>query len=100
MNMQYSYPATQNNGQIASSLDSVKNETISYQYDLLKRLVAANGLNWSEAYTYDGYGNLLQMSPGRYGRRALADPDRSAGCITCPRTGSTPRACPTTTMGT
>jgi RHS repeat-associated protein len=38
-------------------------ETITYQYDALKRLVAANGLNWSEAYTYDGYGNLTQMHP-------------------------------------
>ena len=31
--------------------------------DALKRLVQANGLNWSEQYTYDGYGNLTQMSP-------------------------------------
>ncbi len=65
MNMTYNYSATQNNGQIASSVDSVKSETIDYQYDLLKRLSSATATSgaWGENYVYDGYGSLTQMNP-------------------------------------
>jgi RHS repeat-associated protein len=63
MNMTYNYPSSQNNGQIASSVDAVTGETITYQYDALKRLQSASGKNWGETYTYDGYGNLTQMNP-------------------------------------
>ena len=38
-------------------------ETATYQYDALKRLLQANGSNWTENYVYDGYGNLTQMNP-------------------------------------
>jgi hypothetical protein len=44
-------------------VDAVTGETITYQYDALKRLQSATGKNWGETYTYDGYGNLTQMSP-------------------------------------
>jgi RHS repeat-associated protein len=54
---------SKNNGQIVSSVDAVTAETITYQYDALKRLLAASGKNWGETYAYDGFGNLLQMSP-------------------------------------
>ena len=63
MNMTYNYSSTQNNGQIASSVDHIGLETITYQYDALKRLSSASGANWGETYTYDGYGNLTQMAP-------------------------------------
>ena len=63
MNMTYNYPSSQNNGQIASSVDAVTGETITYQYDALKRLQSASGKNWGETYAYDGYGNLTQMNP-------------------------------------
>ena len=43
MSMTYNDSATQNNGRIASSVDGITNETITYQYDALKRQVAANG---------------------------------------------------------
>jgi hypothetical protein len=66
----YNYTAGKDNGQIASSADAVTGETVAYQYDNLKRLVGAtssplppvNGTAWSEAYTYDGFGNLTAMS--------------------------------------
>ena len=48
------YSPNKNNGQIRSSTDGVKGETVAYQYDALKRLIGAQGLN--------GYGNLLQMT--------------------------------------
>jgi RHS repeat-associated protein len=59
-----------NNGQIASSADTVTGETIAYQYDSLKRLItatstplpSANATPWSETYAYDGFGNLTGMS--------------------------------------
>ena len=63
MSMTYNYSPTKNNGQITSSKDNVSGETVSYQYDALKRLLSASGTGWSESYTYDGYGNLTQMSP-------------------------------------
>jgi RHS repeat-associated protein len=63
MDMTYTYSGTNNNGQITQSVDAVSGETIVYQYDALKRLASANGLNWGETYTYDGFGNLTQMSP-------------------------------------
>src|SRR6202167_430828 len=58
------------NGQIASSTDAVTGETITYQYDSLKRLFTAyntaappaNPPLWSNAYTYDGFGNLTGMT--------------------------------------
>jgi YD repeat-containing protein len=63
MDMTYTYSGTNNNGQITQSVDAMTGETIVYQYDALKRLASANGLNWGENYSYDGFGNLTQMSP-------------------------------------
>ena len=40
--IQYGYSATQNNGQITQMVDGISGETISYQYDALKRLVSAS----------------------------------------------------------
>jgi len=63
-NTTYNYSATQNNGQISSSGDALTGETITYQYDALKRLsTATSSQNWGETYTYDGFGNLNQMTP-------------------------------------
>ena len=64
--VQYTYSATQINGQITQASDSLSGETISYQYDSLKRLVsAASAPNtgttpaaWTQAFQYDGFGNL------------------------------------------
>jgi hypothetical protein len=62
--MTYNYSASKNNGQITSSVDAVTGETITYQYDLLKRLESASSSkNWGETYTYDGFGNMTQMAP-------------------------------------
>lgn len=65
MHWKYNYSATQNNGQIGSQQDVVSGETISYQYDSLKRLVQASATGdpsgaWSQAMSYDGFGNLTQ----------------------------------------
>jgi len=61
----YNYSPNKNNGQITSSVDAgtTPNETITYTYDALKRLIQADGLNWTENYVYDGFGNLTQMNP-------------------------------------
>jgi RHS repeat-associated protein len=54
-------------------VDAVSGETITYKYDALKRLSSATAQNWGETYTYDGYGNLTQMSPtGTAGAPALS----------------------------
>ena len=63
MNMTYSYSSSKNDGQIASSVDTISSETITYQYDALKRLQTASGKSWGETYGYDGFGNLTQMQP-------------------------------------
>ncbi len=64
--IQYSYPASGNNGQITQAVDSLSGETISYQYDSLKRLTTATSTplaggapsGWAETFGYDGFGNL------------------------------------------
>ena len=57
--IQYVYSATQNNGQITQAVDTLSGETISYQYDALKRLTsAASTAAWTQTYQYDGFGNL------------------------------------------
>ena len=55
---QYVYTAGQNNGQISSAVEGT-GETVGYQYDKLKRLIAANSTaGWAQQYTYDGFGNM------------------------------------------
>ncbi len=63
----YNYAATQDNGQIQSQTDVLSGEVISYQYDSLQRLATASGQGdptgaWSQAYGYDGFGNLTQKT--------------------------------------
>ena len=36
----------------------IVNETVTYQYDTLSRLTAANAQQWTQTYTYDGFGNM------------------------------------------
>ena len=64
--IQYNYSATANNGRITGVVDSISGETISYQYDALKRLTSASSTPsvgstpsaWTENFQYDGFGNL------------------------------------------
>ncbi len=59
----YHYSATQNNGQITSMDDGRQVNSVTYQYDLLKRLVSATaGSNWTQTFGYDGFGNLTSKS--------------------------------------
>jgi len=58
INMTYSYSATQNNGRITGSVDGGTGENTAYSYDALNRLTGASNSLWSEAYGYDGFGNL------------------------------------------
>ena len=62
--MQYIYSATQNNGQISQSIDSVSGETINYTYDSLNRLITAatQGPQWGLSFSYDGFGNRLSQT--------------------------------------
>ena len=65
--LQYVYPATQNNGQITQMADSFTGETVTYQYDALKRLVSAcSSLNncgtAPTSFQYDGFGNLTSKT--------------------------------------
>ncbi len=61
--IQYEYSATSDNGQILSRTNNVSAEKVSYQYDALKRLVAASSPNWGSTYGFDGFGNLLSKTP-------------------------------------
>jgi YD repeat-containing protein len=58
MNLTYNYSATQNNGRITGSVDTMTGESTSYSYDALNRLTAASNSLWSQGYSYDGFGNL------------------------------------------
>ena len=63
--MTYSY-AAQTNGQITQETDTLSGETITYQYDQLKRLTSASSTPtagssasaYTQTYQYDGFGNL------------------------------------------
>ena len=63
VNRTYNYPtAGTNNGQINSEIRS--GETITYQYDSLKRLISASSSSsWTDTYGYDAFGNLVSMTP-------------------------------------
>ena len=59
----YNHSATQNNGQITSMQDGREGYSVTYQYDLLKRLVNATaGSSWAQTFGYDGFGNLTSKS--------------------------------------
>ena len=61
MDLQYVYPGGANNGRIAQTIDGVGGETVNYTYDALNRLAGAGATNgtWGQAFTYDGFGNLV-----------------------------------------
>jgi RHS repeat-associated protein len=73
MNLTYTYNTGHNNGQVAIANDVLSGEQITYTYDLLNRLIQAqttqnhtqfpNAPWWGQAYTYDGFGNLLSKTP-------------------------------------
>ncbi len=62
VNKSYSYPAAANIGKIASQTDNISGEVVQYTYDSLNRLLqastSAGSPSWSQAFTYDPYGNL------------------------------------------
>ena len=62
VNKSYSYPAAANIGKITSQTDNISGEVVQYTYDSLNRLLqastSAGSPAWSQAFTYDPYGNL------------------------------------------
>ncbi len=62
VNKSYSYPAAANIGKITSQTDNISGEVVQYTYDSLNRLLqastSAGSPSWSQAFTYDPYGNL------------------------------------------
>jgi YD repeat-containing protein len=62
LNIWYQYSATQNNGRITNTVDFMTGENTAYTYDSLNRLVSASNPFWDQAYTYDGFGNLLSKN--------------------------------------
>jgi YD repeat-containing protein len=59
---QYNYTSGTNNGQISSVVEGT-GETVSYQYDKLKRLITATSTVWGQQlYTYDGFGNMTSKT--------------------------------------
>jgi len=63
VDISYTFPsATTNNGKINSQTDNISGETVTYQYDSLNRLSAANGSGWNQNFGYDGFGNLVSKT--------------------------------------
>jgi YD repeat-containing protein len=61
--LHYNYTAGANYGQISSSSDSALVELVNYTYDSLSHLSnAAVSGGWTQAYSYDGFGNLTSKS--------------------------------------
>jgi RHS repeat-associated protein len=57
--VEYLYPATQNNGRMVGQKDWLTGEEVVYEYDSLNRLAAAAtaGPEWGLTFGYDGFGN-------------------------------------------
>jgi RHS repeat-associated protein len=71
----YTFSASQNNGQISQVVEGT-GETVSYQYDKLKRLISSSSsAGWTQQYGYDGFGNMTSRGPGGLGYfNIAADP--------------------------
>jgi RHS repeat-associated protein len=65
LNEDYTYPAGQFSGRIASATDHIIGETVNYSYDALNRLSSAAATNgaWGQSFGYDGFGNLTDKTP-------------------------------------
>jgi len=62
VDLNYQYPAGQNNGQVASLTDNAgTGRTATYTYDPLMRLASVSG-QVNQAYSYDGWGNLYSRT--------------------------------------
>jgi YD repeat-containing protein len=86
LNVTYNYSASRNTGQIASMMDNVLGETVSYGYDAMTRLMSAGGaLPWSQSYSYDGFGNLTAKSGSGavFSNAVDQTTDRVAGTNVC-----------------
>lgn len=59
VNLEYRFPATQNNGQLWQEKDWVSGEEVTYAYDELHRLISASttGPEWGLSWAFDGFGN-------------------------------------------
>ncbi len=84
----YEYPANQNNGQISVLHDFDAGQTISYGYDSLKRLATATAVAgpttmWSQANTFDGFGNLTAKT-GSLPQTMTTDPTTNQLSNACP----------------
>jgi RHS repeat-associated protein len=63
LDISYNFVSGADNGKIGSQTDNISGETVTYQYDSLKRLISASGSGWSETYGYDAFGNLTSKTP-------------------------------------
>ena len=85
--IKYNYAAGSNNGQIASQQDLISGETITYQFDSLKRLASStSSQGWGQGFTYDGFGNLtakyaISGNPPVGGYAADAGTNRLSGTL-------------------
>jgi RHS repeat-associated protein len=67
--LQFTFAAGQDNGQISQYRDTASGQTITYQYDSLKRLISASAAAgtgvapWGQTFQYDGFGNLTAKGP-------------------------------------
>jgi RHS repeat-associated protein len=62
LDISYNFVSGADNGKIGSQKDNISGETVTYQYDSLKRLISASGSGWSETYGYDPFGNLTSKT--------------------------------------
>jgi YD repeat-containing protein len=53
VSLTYTYSSGYNNGQILSQTDATSVETITYAYDILKRLISAtSSQGWEQGFSY------------------------------------------------
>jgi RHS repeat-associated protein len=69
LNETYVHSTTADNGRITSTVNGISGETVTYTYDAINRLASATSSNgsWTQAYSYDGFGNLTGMNGSAVG---------------------------------
>jgi RHS repeat-associated protein len=76
LRFEYDFSATQNDGRITTQRtfsSGTQIESIGYSYDSLNRLSSATAAGqWSASYGYDGFGNLLSVTPTGSGPSAMS----------------------------
>lgn len=82
VNHSYLYSDTANDGKLWRRQDNLSGQVVEYGYDSIHRLASAgvvggtgvSGMEWGQAYIYDGFGNMAQKTDYRAFQAPVSSP--------------------------